>query len=131
MKTLLRTNLLKLVIIGLITALALMVFDYRWSFGFLLGFLFSFITVKRTEAQVDSILFYQKKGILLYLSFILGNLIYVIPFVISLFFNNYFNLIFVGFGLLFFKYYIFVTEIFFRKKENEWPYLVLAHLKYK
>ena len=131
MKTLLRTNLLKLVIIGLITALALMVFDYRWSFGFLLGFLFSFITVKRTEAQVDSILFYQKKGILLYLSFILGNLIYVLPFVISLFFNNYFNLIFVGFGLLFFKYYIFVTEIFFRKKENEWPYLVLAHLKYK
>lgn len=119
MRTLLRTNLFKLVIIGLIIALALMVFDYRWSFGFMLGFLFSFITVKRTEAQVDSILFYQKKGILLYLSFILGNLIYVIPFVISLLFRDYFNLIFVAFGLLFFKYYIFVTEIFFRKKENE------------
>lgn len=119
MKTLLRTKLLTLILIGIIFALALMVFDYRWSFGFLLGFAFSFITIKITETQIDSVLFHQKKGVMLYLSFIIGNLIYVIPFVISLVFNNYFNLIFVAVGLLFFKYYIFVTEIFFRKKENE------------
>lgn len=119
MKTLLRTNLSKLILIGLIIAIALMVFNYRWSLGFLLGFAFSFITVKRTEAQVDAVLFYQKKGLMLYLGFILGNLIYVIPFVVSLLLNDYFDIIFVAFGLLFFKYYIFVTEIFFRKKENE------------
>lgn len=119
MKTLLRTKLSKLILIGLIIAIALMVFNYRWSFGFLLGFAFSFITVKRTESQVDAVMFHQKKGLLLYLGFILGNLIYVIPFVVSLLLNDYFDIIFVAFGLLFFKYYIFVTEIFFRKKENE------------
>lgn len=119
MKTLLRTNLSKLLLIGLIIAVALMVFNYRWSLGFLLGFAFSFITVKRIESQIDSILFFQKKGFMTYLSFIVGNLIYVIPFVVSLLFNDYFEILFVAFGLLFFKYFIFVSEIFFRKKENE------------
>lgn len=119
MKTLLRSKLFTFILIGLIIAIALMFFDYSWGLGFLLGFGFSFLTIKITEAQVDSVLFHQKKGIMLYISFIVGNLIYVIPFAISMIFNEYFNIIFVALGLLFFKYYIFVTEIFFRKKENE------------
>ncbi len=119
MKTLLRTKLFSLVLLGIIIAIALIFFNYAWSFGFLLGFAFSFITIKITESQIDSVLFHQKKGIMLYVSFIIGNLIYIIPFAIALIFKDYFNIIFVAFGLLFFKYYIFVTEIFFRKKENE------------
>lgn len=118
MKTLLRTRYLTLIISGIILALALLFFNYTWSFGFLLGFFFSFITIRITESQIDSVLFNQRKGIMMYVKFILGNLIYLVPFTISLLFAQYFNLIFVAVGLLYFKYFIFITEIFFRKKEN-------------
>lgn len=118
MKTLLRTRYLTLIISGIILALALLFFNYTWSFGFLLGFFFSFITIRITESQIDSVLFNQKKGIMMYVKFILGNLIYLVPFTISLLLAQYFNLIFVAVGLLYFKYFIFITEIFFRKKEN-------------
>lgn len=119
MKTLLRTKFRYLIFSGIIIALALLFFNYTWSTGFILGFAFSFITVGITESQIDSVLFNQKKGIMVYIGFIIGNLIYVIPFVISIIFKEYFNVILVAIGLLYFKYFIFVTEIFFRKKENE------------
>lgn len=119
MKTLLRTKLSKLILFGLIIAIALMFFNYRWSLGFLLGFAFSFITIQITESQIDSVLFYQKKGFRNYLGFILGNMVFIIPFLIAIFLNNYFDVIFVAFGLLFFKYYMFVSEIFFKKEGNK------------
>lgn len=118
MKSLLRTRYLTLIISGIIIALALLIFNYTWSFGFILGFIFSFITLRITESQIDSVLFNQKKGIMMYVKFILGNLIYLIPFTISLIFSQMINIIFVALGLLYFKYFMFVAEIFFRKKEN-------------
>jgi len=119
MKTLLRTKLSKLILIGLIIALVLMAFNYRWSLGFLLGFIFSFITIQITESQIDSVLFYKRKGFRNYLGFILGNIVFIVPFLISIFFSNYFDIIFMAFGLLFFKYYMFVSEIFFKKEGNK------------
>lgn len=118
MKTLLRTKLRYLILSGIIIAIALLFFNYTWSFGFILGFAFSFITVRITESQIDSVLFNNKKGIRNYIGFIIGNMVYVIPFLLSIFFYQYFNIIFVAFGLLYFKYFMFVQEIFFKKRET-------------
>ncbi len=118
MKTLLRTKLRYLVLSGTIIAIALLFFNYTWSFGFILGFAFSFITVGITESQIDSVLFNNKKGLKNYIGFILGNMVYVIPFLLSIFLNQFFNVIFVAFGLLFFKYFMFIQEIFFKKRET-------------
>lgn len=117
MKTLLRTKLSYLILSGIIIAIALLFFNYTWSFGFILGFVFSFITVGITESQIDSVLFNNKKGIRNYIGFIIGNMVYVIPFLLSIFFYQYFNIIFVAFGLLYFKYFMFIQEIFFKKRE--------------
>jgi hypothetical protein len=118
MKTLLRTKLSYLILSGIIIAIALLFFNYTWSFGFILGFAFSFITVGITESQIDSVLFNNKKGIRNYIGFIIGNMVYVIPFLLSIFFYQYFNIIFVAFGLLYFKYFMFIQEIFFKKRET-------------
>lgn len=118
MKTLLRTKLSYLILSGIIIAIALLFFNYTWSFGFILGFAFSFITVGITESQIDSVLFNNKKGIRNYIGFIIGNMVYVIPFLLSIFFHQYFNIIFVAFGLLYFKYFMFIQEIFFKKRET-------------
>ncbi|MHB8096554.1 MAG: hypothetical protein ACYDEI_02715 [Erysipelotrichaceae bacterium] len=118
MKTLLRTKLSYLILSGIIIAIALLFFNYTWSFGFILGFVFSFITVGITESQIDSVLFNNKKGIRNYIGFIIGNMVYVIPFLLSIFFYQYFNIIFVAFGLLYFKYFMFIQEIFFKKRET-------------
>lgn len=118
MKTLLRTKLKYLILTGIIIAIALLFFNYTWSFGFVLGFIFSFITVKITESQIDSVLFNQKKGIQNYIGFILGNMVFVIPFIISILLSSYFNIIFVAFGLLYFKYFMFIQESFFNKRET-------------
>jgi len=118
MKALLRTKLRFLIITGIIIAIALLFFNYTWSFGFILGFVFSFITVGITESQIDSVLFNNKKGIRNYIGFIIGNMVYVIPFLLSIFFYQYFNIIFVAFGLLYFKYFMFIQEIFFKKRES-------------
>lgn len=118
MKTLLRTKLSYLILSGIIIAVALLFFNYTWSFGFILGFVFSFITVGITESQIDSVLFNNKKGIRNYIGFIIGNMVYVIPFLLSIFFYQYFNIIFVAFGLLYFKYFMFIQEIFFKKRET-------------
>lgn len=118
MKTLLRTKLHYLILSGIIIAIALLFFNYTWSFGFILGFVFSFITVGITESQIDSVLFNNKKGIRNYIGFIIGNMVYVIPFLLSIFFYQYFNIIFVAFGLLYFKYFMFIQEIFFKKRET-------------
>lgn len=116
MKTLLRTKLRYLILSGIIIAIALLFFNYTWSFGFILGFAFSFITVGITESQIDSVLFNNKKGIRNYIGFIIGNMVYVIPFLLSIFLNQYFNIIFVAFGLLYFKYFMYIQEIFFKKR---------------
>lgn len=118
MKTLLRTKLSYLILSGIIIAIALLFFNYTWSFGFILGFVFSFITVGITESQIDSVLFNNKKGIRNYIGFIIGNMVYIIPFLLSIFFYQYFNIIFVAFGLLYFKYFMFIQEIFFKKRET-------------
>jgi len=118
MKTLLRTKLRYLILSGIIIAIALLFFNFTWSFGFILGFVFSFITVGITESQIDSVLFNNKKGIRNYIGFIIGNMVYVIPFLLSIFFYQYFNIIFVAFGLLYFKYFMFIQEIFFKKRET-------------
>ncbi|MDP3442162.1 MAG: hypothetical protein Q8T08_04810 [Ignavibacteria bacterium] len=118
MKTLLRSNLRYLIISGIIIAIAMLIFNYTWSFGFTLGFVFSFVTVGITESQIDSVLFNNKKGIQNYIGFIIGNMVYVIPFLISIFLNHYFNIIFVAFGLLYFKYFMFIQEGFFKKRET-------------
>ena len=118
MKTLLRTKLKYLILTGIIIAIALLFFNYTWSFGFVLGFIFSFITVKITESQIDSVLFNQKKGIQNYIGFILGNMVFVISFIISILLSSYFNIIFVAFGLLYFKYFMFIQESFFNKRET-------------
>jgi len=118
MKSLLRTKLRYLILSGIVIALALLFFNYTWSFGFILGFAFSFITVRITESLIDSVLFNNKKGIQNYVGFILGNMVYVIPFLLSVFLSQYFNIIFVAFGLLYFKYFMFIQEIFFKKRET-------------
>jgi hypothetical protein len=118
MKTLLRTKLSYLILSGIIIAIALLFFNYTWSFGFILGFAFSFITVGITESQIDSVLFNNRKGIRNYIGFIIGNMVYVIPFLLAIFFYQYFNIIFVAFGLLYFKYFMFIQEIFFKKRET-------------
>ncbi len=118
MRTLLRTKLRYLILSGIIIAIALLFFNYTWSFGFILGFAFSFITVGITESQIDSVLFNNKKGIRNYIGFIIGNMVYVVPFLLAIYFSQYFNVIFVAFGLLYFKYFMYIQEIFFKKRET-------------
>lgn len=118
MRTLLRTKLKTLIISGLIIAIALFLNNMSWSFGFLLGFGFSFITIGITESQIDTVLFRQKKGFQNYIGFIIGNMVYVVPFLLAIYFNQYFNVIFVAFGLLYFKYFMYIQEMFFNKRKT-------------
>ena len=119
MKEILRNRYTLLIITGLIVGAGLMFVGLSWSLGFLLGFAFSFVTVNITKFQIDSVLFHKKQSWTNYVGFMIGNLIYVVPFIISILFYEWFNLFAVGIGLLFFKYFIFITEIFFRQKENK------------
>lgn len=118
MKTLLKTKLTYLIITGLLIALVLLFINFSWSIGFLLGFGFSFITIHITESQIDSVLFRQKRGIHNYIGFIIGNLVYLIPFLLAIYFSEFINVIFVAFGLLYFKYFMYIQEIFFKKRES-------------
>lgn len=118
MRTLLRTKLKTLIISGLIIAIALFLNNMSWSFGFLLGFGFSFITIGITESQIDNVLFRQKKGFQNYIGFIIGNMVYVVPFLLAIYFSQYFNVIFVAFGLLYFKYFMYIQEMFFNKRKT-------------
>jgi hypothetical protein len=119
MKELLRNRFTVLIISGLLVSLGLLFVGYSWSLGFLLGFAFSFLTVNITKYQVDSVLFSRTQSWTTYVKFMLGNLIYIVPFIISILLYDWFNLFAVGIGLLYFKYFIFISEIFFRQKENK------------
>jgi hypothetical protein len=119
MKEILQKRFSVLIISGLLVSLGLLFVGYSWTLGFLLGFAFSFLTVNITKYQVDSVLIKRKQSWTTYVKFILGNLIYIVPFVISILLYDWFNLFAVGIGLLYFKYFIFISEIFFRQKENK------------
>ena len=119
MKELLRNRYTLLIITGILVSLGLLFVGHAWSLGFLLGFVFSFLTVNITKYQVDSVLFKRTHSWTTYVKFIIGNLIYVVPFIISILLMEWFNLFAVGIGLLFFKYFIFISEIFFRQKEDK------------
>lgn len=119
MKEILRNRYTALIVSGILVSLGLLFVGFSWSLGFLLGFAFSFLTVNITKYQVDSVLLHRKQSWTTYVKFIVGNLIYVVPFIISILMYDWFNLFAVGIGLLFFKYFIFISEIFFRQKENK------------
>lgn len=119
MKEILQNRFSILIVSGLLVALGLLIVGLSWSFGFLLGFAFSFLTVNITKYQVDSVMFKRKHSWKTYVKFIVGNMIYIVPFIISILWFDWFNLFAVGIGLLYFKYFIFISEIFFRQKENK------------
>lgn len=116
MKELLRNRFTVLIVSGLLVSLGLLFVGYSWSLGFLLGFVFSFFTVNLTQYQIDSALFRKQKSWTLYLGFIVSNLVYVVPFIISVLLYEWFNLIAVGIGLLYFKYFLFAQELLLKKR---------------
>ncbi|MHC1735098.1 MAG: hypothetical protein AB9921_05440 [Erysipelotrichaceae bacterium] len=104
---------------GLILGVLLVVIKASWGIGFLAGFAASLIHFQLTSNYVSGILHLRyHKRFTTYLFFAAATMFLGVPLLIAILYPTWINVFAATAGLLFFKYRLFVKEIFFRKKEE-------------
>lgn len=102
-------------IIIICLTLVLYLYNHSWSFGFILGIVFSKLHFAIIEFRINRIFENRSVGFLTNFTFIMGNISFIIPLGFAILYPEIFNIITVALGIVFFKYYIYIKEIFFWK----------------
>ncbi len=105
--------------IGLLITFILFFFGLRYAVGMLAGLSFSYVHLRLKANYIGNMLFFRNHSPFgTYVFFTLGMLLLCIPLLLGALYPQRINIFTAAFGILFFKYEIFVKEMFFRRKEE-------------
>jgi len=109
----------KTLLIGIVVAIFAAFFGVRYAVGMIAGLSFGEIHRRMKSRYISNMLFYRKNSSLgSYSFFTFGMLFLCVPLALGVIYPDRINIFMVALGILIFKYEIFLSEVFFRRKEE-------------